>query len=161
MITVELGNASEWKGHADFIFTHPYADIPRQLHGTPAVLNLFEGKVRRRWQAAQWMGRDTLWHLSWWGKGLHNHLYVCNLPVREIDCRMLIEDDGGWFPLDMVRRVMDLYQDFLPPGSVVWDGFCGRGSVGAVCAERGLSYVGIDKNPERVQMTREFLGLQK
>jgi hypothetical protein len=35
---VSIGDASVWQGKADMVFTHPYAPLPKCLHGLPIIL---------------------------------------------------------------------------------------------------------------------------
>lgn len=169
MVDIQLvvGDSIEWTGLADMVFTNPYGPIPSRLHQEPMIITLHHpvGKLRdeRIRKAEDWCG-GPLMHLSDWGK--HNALYIRNLPWRLVLLRDLEVDttdapeNVGWFPLELPRRMLTLYRDYLPEeDGVVWDGFCGRGTVGKACAELGLDYVGIDIDPERIALARKYLGL--
>ena len=159
------GDASTYSGRADFIFTHPYASIPVQLRELPAIINLFTPpgqREAREAQAMDWLD-SLLAPIGSWGRGGTNTVYVSNLEVRALDLSDLVEVEiepgRGWFPLDLPARLLDLYADELPAGSVVWDGFCGRGTVGKAALQRGLRYVGIDRDEQRIHIARDYLGL--
>lgn len=166
-ITVEQGDASNWQGDADAVFTHPYAPLPASLHGKPSIINLFHPQGQweklRKYQAEEWLGDHDIHQIGQWGRGLRNTVYVANLEPRKVKLDDLIEDEFepniGWFPLELPFRLLKAYADIIKPGMTVWDGFCGRGSVGKVCQEFGTSYIGLDVDPSRVKLAREYLGL--
>lgn len=164
-MSIELihGHASAWEGAADLVLTHPYARLPKQLVGVPAIINLFlpPGMERsRRRQGEAYVGA-ALDEIGRWANG-SNAVYVANLPPRAIDLSDLVTEQvypgGGCFPEALPRRLLELYQDRIPEGGTVWDGFMGRGTVGKVAREVGYRYVGIDRDPERVRIAREYLG---
>src|SRR5204863_9157240 len=98
-----------------------------------------------------------------WGGAAPNVVYVANLPVRTLRLDDLVEDEfepgRGWFPLALPERLLDLYADHLPARALVWDGFCGRATVGRAALSRGLRYVGIDRDPARIVLARAYLGI--
>jgi hypothetical protein len=164
MLRIELGDEQRWEGKANVVFTHPYAPIPKCLHGKPMIINLYTAVSEdRKLNAERWCA-TTLHPLGVWGRGATNTLFVGNLPPRPLKLEDLKEDmfkEGiGWFPVELPRRLLSVYSDLIKPPMVVWDGFCGRGTVGAACAEFGLDYIGIDIRPDRVELAREFLGLK-
>jgi hypothetical protein len=149
-------DASEWQGDADVIFTHPYAPIPQCLHGKPCVLNLYERTKERRFQAERWAGCD-LTCIGRWG-GYHvNRVYVGNTGVRDVYLAD-IDDIGIFFPEPMVVRVMAAYPDVFVPGVTVWDGFMGRGTVGKICRDKGMNFIGLDVDADMVRLAREYIG---
>lgn len=154
-VTVQHGDASLWQGKADLIFTHPYAMLPHCLRGVPAIINVHGDKKAK---AEEWVGAQLHW-IGNWGRQMQNAVYVAHLPLTMIDLSDLVEEEfapgRGWFPLDLPLRLLGIY---APPTITVWDGFCGRGTVGKACQQLGLSYIGIDKNLERVELAREYLG---
>lgn len=156
-------NATAYRGGADLVFTNPYAPLPPHLCGKPSIVSLFEGKGCRRELAEGWLGGAPLFEIGRWGSALANTVYVANLPPREVDLTDLVEDvhepGRGWFPLALCERLLDLYSDHWRPGRRVWDGFMGRGTVGAACRARGLRFIGIDIDPERVRLARRYLGV--
>lgn len=155
---LSCGDASQWKGsNVDLVFTHPYAPLPKQLRGKPAIINLFGDK---KTIGERWVGSE-LHFISKWGKDLMNTIYVANLEPQMIYLKDLHEDNtglkrGGWFPLELPLRLLQAYGK---PKMVVWDGFMGRGTVGKACQYYNLSYIGIDKDPERVRIAKEYLGV--
>lgn len=155
MLELIHGNATDFVGSADVVFCNPYAMLPKCLHGKPSIISLYEGKGPRREIAEEWIGGSRLRMVSYWGRGLKNTIYVANLDTVKVDLTDLVEDPPGWFPLDLVRRMLDAYA--WPPGTTVWDGFMGRGTVGRVCAERGFNFIGMDFNNKRVEMARGYL----
>jgi len=170
MSEIELfcGDARFWSGRpVDLILTNPYASLPYWLLGEiPKIISLHhpDGAPRdaRIRKAEDWIG-GQLDHLSDWGA--RNAVYVCHLPFRQIDLRML-EVDGadaptnvGWFPLELPMRLLALYRDKLPPLPTIWDGFCGRGTVGKACQQMGFDYIGIDIDPSRIVLAKKYLGV--
>jgi hypothetical protein len=156
-----LGDSVDYRGDADLVFSDLYGPLPTQLIGKPAIINVFGNKKAR---AEEWCG-TSLTEVSKWGRGLTNTVYS-NVHCWSVDLSDLEEDEPspghGWFPEDLVRRMLvSSAFNALPRGSdpvVVFDGFMGRGTVGKVCANVGLQFVGIDRDPERVAFAREYLG---
>ncbi|MEI9804091.1 MAG: DNA methyltransferase [Pseudolabrys sp.] len=153
-----LGDSVNYEGDADLAFSHLYGPLPRQLVGKPAIINVFGNKKTR---AEEWCGAE-LHEVSKWGRGLTNTIYVANMPhIPQHDLRDLVEDDfgasRGWFP-DELCEVLLIGQPALKYGGSVFDGFMGRGTVGMICQRLKTDFVGIDRDPVRVQMAREYLG---
>lgn len=157
-ITLSCGNAAFWEGDGvDLVFTHPYTTLPRNLIGLPSIINLFGDKKKL---AEGWI-KAELKPVSRWGKHLANTLYVANMDPVPMDLTGLHEDNtgllkGGWFPLELATKLLIAYGK---PGITVWDGFMGRGTVGKACQQLGMNFIGIDKDPERVEIARRYLGL--
>lgn len=155
-------DSSQWVGRADAVLTNAYGPLPECVRGLPSVVTLFEGRENRRELAEKWCGAELTPVGRWQQRG-KNTIYVAGLPYRKIPVERLTptkdEMVSGWFPLDLPRRVLDVYSDLVPPGSTIWDGFCGRGTVGLACRNLGYGYVGVDKDPLRVEIARNFLGL--
>lgn len=165
MIDVRQGDASQWNGDAaavDLVFTHPYSPVPKSLHGKPAIINLYHppGRIGRQKQAEGWIGA-ALEPVSYWGRGHRNITYVANLPFHAVDLSDLVEDEFepgiGWFPLELPVRMLRAYRDQLKPRATVWDGFCGRGTVGKACQLLGFNYLGLDIDGARVRLARNYL----
>lgn len=152
-----LGDSVHYDGDADLVFTHLYGPLPKQLIGKPAIINLYGNKKAK---AQEWCGAE-LHEVSKWAKGLTNTIYVANMPVPDHDLTACVEDEfapnRGWFPLAMCGALLT-GQPALRSGGVVFDGFMGRGTVGLACQRLGIRFVGIDRDPERVQIAREYLG---
>lgn len=151
-----LGDSVNYTGDADLVFSHLYGPLPKQLIGKPAIVNLYGNKKSR---AEEWVGCE-LHEVGKWAKGT-NTIYVANLPPTEVIIEDLVEDEfapgRGWFPEELVRRLM---QEGFCRGEheTIFDGFMGRGTVGRWCMTWGKTFVGIDRDPARVQTAREYLG---
>lgn len=160
MIQLIHGDASKWVGNdVDLVFTHPYAMIPRTLWSKPMIINLFGNK---KGVCEKWIGGRKLTKLSTWGKDQMNTIYVVNLEPVNIDLTDLKEDNtdlekGGWFPLELPMRLLKLYGQ---EGYTVWDGFMGRGTVGKACKSLGMSYIGIDRDVNRIMYAQYYLGVK-
>ncbi len=139
------------------MFSHLYGPLPPQLIGKPAIINVFGNKKEA---AERWCGA-SLTEVSKWGKGLTNTVYVANTTAT-VSLTDLVEDEfepgRGWFPIELCHRMLNAVGP-ASAGDRVFDGFMGRGTVGRACREIGLGFVGIDINPERVAIAREYLGL--
>lgn len=152
-----LGDSVEYEGDADLVFSHLYGPLPPQLVGKPAIVNVCGD---RRAAAEGWCGAE-LAEVGKWGKGLTNTVYVANLAPQRVVLEDLVADEfapgRGWFPEELVRRLM---QEGFCRGHhrTVFDGFMGRGTVGRWCLTWGKTFVGIDRNPDRVAIAREYLG---
>jgi DNA modification methylase len=158
---VLLGDASKWFGTAHAVFTHPYAPLPACVHGLPVIINLYTAVKEDRKSIAEGWCNTELYEIGKWGHGHNNTVYVGNIPPRTIVIEDLIEDpykpNIGWFPIQLPMRILTAYSDIIKPPMTVWDGFAGRGTVGVACSRLGLSYIGVDNDPERVAMSRNFI----
>lgn len=163
-VRLGLGDSVNYDGDADLVFTHLYGPLPKQLIGKPAIVNLYGNK---REAAERWCGAELV-EVSKWGRGLTNTVYVANIDAGPAalrchweaalpDFRDLQEDADGWFPDELCMRCLRAWGGGMLPVTV-FDGFMGRGSVGRACAQLGLNFVGIDRNPDRVEMAAEYLG---
>lgn len=154
-----LGDSINYTGDADLVFSHLYGPLPKQLIGKPAIINLFGNKKAK---AEEWCGAQ-LHEVSKWAKGLTNTIYVANWGLGRRDLTTLVEDEfapnRGWFPQALTDELLLAFlQERGVAGITVFDGFMGRGTVGKSCADFDCAFVGIDHNPERVQIAREYLG---
>jgi hypothetical protein len=144
-----------YTGDADLVFTHIYGPLPKRLIGKPAIINVFGNKKAK---AEEWCGAE-LHEVSKWAKGLTNTVYVANTPMPSIDLRGFVEDEfapnRGWFPDSLVVALLDAV--WARHDGTIFDGFMGRGTVGKGCAA-GQTFIGIDRDPERVAIAREYLG---
>lgn len=153
-----LGDSVNYTGDADLVFSHLYGPLPHQLVGKPAIVNVFGNK---REAAERWCGAE-LHEVSKWGRGLTNTVYAANVALAEPCGLTDLEEDEfapgrGWFPEALVNRLL-CYVPF-PKGEItVFDGFMGRGTVGKVARQRVMSFVGIDRDPARVVIAKEYLG---
>jgi hypothetical protein len=152
--TLSCGDASHSDDCADLVFTDIYAPLPRQLVGIPAIINV----VGKKPDAEEWVG-SRLDRVSEWGRRVNNTICVSNQCVIEVDLTDMIEDEitpgVGFMPLELPLRVLRLYGS---PGITVWDGFMGRGTIGKAALSLGMNYIGIDNDPDRVKMAREYIG---
>jgi hypothetical protein len=148
-----LGDSVNYTGDADLVFSHVYGPLPKQLIGKPAIINVYGNKKAR---AEEWCGTE-LYEVSKWAKGLTNTIYVANLSLPPIDLSCFVEDEfapgRGWFPESLCQSILT----WIDNKGTVFDGFMGRGTVGKVAMKYGLSFVGIDRDPARVQIAKEYL----
>lgn len=148
-----LGDSANYDGDADLVFTHIYGPLPKQLIGKPAIINVYGNK---RAKAEAWCGTE-LREVSKWGRGLTNTLYSNFDP--NFDVSDLVEEEfapgRGWMPLELPARIL---QPFTAGMFSICDPFMGRGTIGKACKINGLGYVGIDRDPDRVALAREYLG---
>lgn len=152
-----LGDSVNYEGDADLVFSHLYGPLPKQLIGKPAIINLYGNKKAK---AEEWCGAE-LFEVSKWAKGLTNTIFVANMPIVPAhDLRGLIEDEftpgRGWFPEELCE-VMLTGSPALRYGGVVFDGFMGRGTVGRVARRLGNQFVGIDRDPSRVEIAKDYI----
>jgi hypothetical protein len=149
-----LGNSQTFDGDADLVFTHPYCILPKCLKGKPAIINIV---TQKKAMAEAWVGAELVEVTTWGGK-VQNTVYVANMEPVEVDCTDLVEDEfqprRGWFPLELPLRLLRAFR----ASGTIWDGFMGRATIGRACEALGLGYIGIDMNPERVAIAREYLG---
>lgn len=155
MQTLIEGDASFWNGCADLILTNPYAVLPRCLDGVPAIISNF---AEHKKTCEYYVGAE-LHEIGSWGNGLRNRIWVAHLPVKSVELADLVEEEfepgRGWFPLELPMRLLQAYGQ---PGITVWDGFMGRGTVGKACQALGMDFIGIDRDPARVAIAKEYLG---
>lgn len=159
-ITLIHGDAANYAGpRPDLIFTHPYGFLPLRLRTVPMIINLYEAAMPRRAMAEVWCG-CRLFEVGRWGHGGGNVMYVGNLqsPHRRkpMDISYHIEDDGGWFPEELAIYVLNEFA--WKTGLTVWDGFCGRGTVGLACKMMGHDYIGMDIREDRIEHAERYLG---
>lgn len=150
-----------YEGDADLVFSHLYGPLPKQLIGKPAIVNVYGNKKAK---AEEWCGAP-LTEVSKWATGLTNTIYIANLPDgASFDVSGMTEEEfaprRGWFPLELPRFIFEMMFNvrLLQPGMTVFDGFMGRGTVGKAAEQFGLVFVGIDRDPDRVAIAREYLG---
>ncbi len=147
-----------YTGDADLVFTHVYGPLPKQLIGKPAIINVFGNKKAK---AEEWCGAE-LHEVSKWAKGLTNTVYVANMPLAKLDLTYLIEDEfapgRGWFPLELADILLKTFLRGADEATI-FDGFMGRGTTGAASRKWRMNYVGIDRDPARVAIAREYLNV--
>lgn len=154
-----IGDSVDYVPHDDIslVFSHLYGPLAPDLVGLPALVNVYGNKKAA---AEKWCGAE-LHEVSKWHGGT-NTIYAANMPYKiEVDLTDLWADEfapaRGWFPEELCRRLLN--RVFFPPEyGYVFDGFMGRGTVGKVALASGLAFIGIDRDPARVAMAREYLG---
>jgi hypothetical protein len=166
-IRLGLGDSVNYTGDADLVFTHIYGPLPKQLVGKPAIINVCGDK---KVKAQEWCGAELM-ELGKWAKGHTNTLYAANFGGRYWTLASSLEDEvedefspgRGWFPESLPRLVFEGIRVLFPSFEfqIVFDGFMGRGTIGKVARESyfDLDYVGIDRNPDRLTIAREYLNI--
>lgn len=152
---LHCGDATAWSGTADLVLTNPYAALPPGLRGQPMIVSNF---AARKSLCERYAG-TALTEIGAWGRGLRNRVWVAGLATASIDLTDLVEDEEipgrGWFPLELPLRLLRRYGR---PGMTVCDPFMGRGTTGKACKLLGLDFIGIDRDPARVALARDYIG---
>lgn len=143
------GDSSKFTGDCDLVFTNPYAPLPKQLQNKPMLICDF---TERKAIAEERCG-TTLETVSEWYNG-KNSIWSGNVKNINVDLSDLMPDPPGWFPEELVYRLLRVYGK---PGFIVWDGFMGRGTVGKVALRMGMKFIGIDKILQRVEMAAGYV----
>lgn len=169
------GDSSRWKAEdgelPDVVFSTIYGPLPKELHHLPMIINIYHPvghSWKERWtERREWCGGESEFEvISCWGGDLRNTVYSYNLPKRMRRLNALKEDlsavsfNTGWFPVRLPLEVMDLYSDIFKPGVTVWDGFCGRGTVGKACQMLDLNFIGVEIDPVHMREAQAFLGVE-
>lgn len=156
------GDSAEYDGDADLVFSHLYGPLPKQLVGKPAIINVYGD---RKAKAEEWCGAE-LHLMGQWGCGMANAVYSANLPSWQSPIYDLVEDEfaagRGWFPEELPRTIFEtlrIWQHDFRSVRTVFDGFMGRGTVAKVTRELGLNFVGVDRDPARVALAQQYLGV--
>lgn len=68
-----------------------------------------------------------------------------------------LERYGGHPTPKPVKLMMELVAAFTDPGDTVLDPFCGSGTTGVACLRLGRRFIGIEQNPEYVDLSRRRL----
>lgn len=156
-----LGDSVNYAGDADLVFSHLYGPLPKQLIGKPAIVNVYGNK---REAAERWCDAE-LHEMGKWGKGHTNTIYSANLPTLAAPIWNLVEEEfapgRGWMPVELPLFILDTLRgcNALENIRTVVDGFMGRATVGKACRVSGFSFVGIDRDPVRVAIAREYLNV--
>lgn len=147
------GNAEDWAGteHIDLVFTNPYGYLPKSLWKHPMIIHQW---LHRRFEAEEWCGNILRHEVSRWNKD-REVFWTVHIPDwTPIDLRAFRPEPGGWYPEDLVRRIFDQY---IPDGSTVWDGFMGRGTIAKIAREHGCQYVGVEQLPAHIALAKKYL----
>lgn len=153
-VQLSHGMGENFAGPCDLIFTMPYGQLHTKLRGTPMIISGFAS----RGQAYSRFAMAELKQIGVWGKKKDQAVWVANTEPFEVDIAELEEEEfvpgRGWFPLELPRRLLAAY-----PGKkdVVADPFMGRGTVGKAVLEYGGTFIGVDRDPERVRLAYTYL----
>lgn len=164
------GKAETWRGPEmiDLVFTNPYGPLPASLHHMPMIVHQW---VHRADELRAWIGGAELHVLSGWNRDdagtFRECFYMANMEAG--DGEPIIErlreeggiaefkpEPGGWYHEGMVRRLLASVDTGLRPFTI-WDGFCGRGTVGKVAVSMGMKYVGVDQLDTHLTLAKNFL----
>jgi hypothetical protein len=150
-----LGDCADYDGDADLILGDLYGPLPAHLLSKPAIINIHG--VRRK-EVEGWLGYQ-LTEIGAWGRGYKNHVYVGNLEPKPVELGDLMEVEiaprQGLYPFEFPHRLLKVYGW---PGAWVFDPCMGRGTTGKAALALGMRFVGIDKDPQRVELARLYLG---
>lgn len=148
-------DAKDFTGKADLVLTNPYGPLPKGVMGKPCLISNF---TDRKTRCEDW-AKCELKEISRWGSRGNCTVWVGNDHVIEMDLTDLVEVEDtpghGWFPLGLPAALLGAY---AKPGITVIDPYMGRGTVGRVCKILGLNFIGLDINPDRVEMARDYIG---
>jgi hypothetical protein len=166
------GDSWMYEGDADLVLTNPYGLIPVQLRSKPLILSHDAG---RKAEMETFAGQ-ALMEIGRWHRGMQA-VWVANLEPKPIDLEFLaaeeFEPGRGWWPLDLPLRLLLHYGYDYRANPQTWEGtgrdnarplvaldpFMGRGTTGKACQILGLDFVGIDIDPERVELAKRYLGV--
>lgn len=157
MMKLYLGNAAEWPNDTwvDFVITNPYGEMPLSLAKTPAIIHQWE---HRRTEAERWSHMKLSRVVSKWSRG--REVFWANTYVENfepLDLTQYVPEQPGWYPEEMIDKIVAHY---VRPGQTVWDGFMGRGTIGHVCRERGIRYIGVEQLERHMQLALAYLEVQ-
>jgi hypothetical protein len=156
-----VGDSREYdRDDVDLVLTNPYGPLPDQLRSKDMILS---HSVDRLDVVREW-ARPDLHEIGRWNTGSahgREQAVWSNLEIQPPDLEAqapeMFEASAGWWPLDLPLRLLLSYDKC---DRVVWDGFAGRGTTGRACQLLGLHFVGIDKDPARVELMRRYLGVE-
>lgn len=152
---VELlhGDSSQWYGQCDLVITNPYAVLPNCLKGKPMLICDFT----HRKALAERRCHTSLELVSLWYGG-RNSIWRANMLSMPCDLTDLVPFPEGWFPDELVERLLMSYLDpeYDKPVTI-FDGFMGRGTVGKVARQLGYKFIGIDRDRTRVDLAVEYV----
>lgn len=148
------GNAADWSPveHVDLVFTNPYGPMPTELTDTPAIIHQWD---HRKADAERWSGMSLGVRIGRWNRDKESFwVNDAMRGVSMINVSQFVPEEEGWYPIEMVRRILSAY---ALPGQVVWDGFMGRGTIAKVCREMGLKYIGIEQLEKHIDIATKYL----
>lgn len=155
--TLTRGMGENFNQKCDLIFTQLYGPLNPRMRGTPMILSGFKNREQAY---ALWAGAPDIAKcmIGVWGAKKDQAVWVVNAPMFECKIDDLVEEEfepgRGWFPLALPQRLLEAY-----PGTqeVVADPFMGRGTVGKAVLERGGTFIGVDRDAERVRIAQAYL----
>jgi hypothetical protein len=155
-LVIYQGEAIDWPGeeHIDLVFTNPYGPLPTSLHGHPMVIHQW---VHNHRQAELWCGNRLKHCVGLWNRN-REAFWSTITQHLSVDIAAFVPEEAGWYPEEMVRRLLTV---FGRPGFTVWDGFMGRGTIGKITLEYGMSYVGIERLSAHVALALDYLEIPK
>jgi hypothetical protein len=153
-ITIYQGEAAHWSGleTVDLVLTNPYGFLPLGLASYPMVIHQW---VHRRQEAEIWCYNELRHCVGMWNDS-REAFWSAHLPEITVDVCGFRPEPGGWYPEDMVRRLLMAY---ATEGQTIWDGFMGRGTVAKIARELGLKYIGVERLSAHIEIAREYLGV--
>lgn len=91
-----------------------------------------------------------------WELALRDALQLLKFPSG---CHMKIDQDiqSGHPAIMPYRPIAAILEYLCKPGDAVLDMFCGAGTVPRLCADRGISFCGIDISPEYCEISRKLV----
>lgn len=152
----------------DLILTNPYAPLHESLHAKPMIVSSF---ADRKGQMEEFCC-NALTEIGRWGVGGRQAVWVTNLPrVPEMGLpdlsfigEEMFEVGRGWWSLDLPLILLKHYMYEAPRTGLdpyyamtVFDPFMGRGTTGKACQLHHCRFVGIDIDPERVELAKRYL----
>lgn len=154
-MTLIEGDCQSFVGDVDLVLTNLYAPLPQCLVGVPILVTHFANRKAR----CEDYVRAELIEVSAWGRNLSHRMWAANMPRIDVALTDLVEEEDtpgrGWFPLELPLRLLRTYAQ---PSSIVCDPCMGRGTVGRACKVLGHRFVGIDIDPQRVALARDYIG---
>lgn len=153
------GMGENFAGPCDLVFTHLYGQLNTALKGKPMLLSGFA----QRKSAYQMWSFAELSLVGTWGKKQDQAVWSANMPAFTVNIADLVEDEfaenRGWFPLELPRRLLAACVEPDKFSSlIVADPFMGRGTIGKAVLERGGSFIGVDRDKQRVKLASVYLG---
>ena len=164
-IRIYHGRADTWDGgeHIDLVFTNPYGPLPESLKQTPMIVQKW---CHRRAELERWCGTADLELIGTWNNAREafwsvniEYGWIHSLAALRLEEGQYRPEPGGWYPEEMVRRILDICTPIARPFTI-WDGFMGRSTIGKICRERGIDYVGVEELEKHIALAVEYLGVE-
>jgi hypothetical protein len=149
-VDLYVGRAEDFEGDADLILSNIYGPLPSHLRNKPMLIANF---VKRHALCEEWCG-VKLNLVSLWEDG-RCAVWAGNTKVKSVDLTSCRSEDI-YFPLSLPLALLRKYGK---KGMTVWDGFCGRGTVGKACQELGINFIGGDIDEQQIEISKKYLSL--